>query len=114
MTAIIQRMRGRTCGKGSAHRPPNLCANASQGGPAEHREEGRPNPRLLTGALISSAAGRSGVSSTNKKYFAIRFAFSAHHDSSSTVGDASWPQLVDSKQGDACQREILVSRLICK
>jgi len=34
--------------------------------------------------------------------------------SSSTVGDASWPQLVDSKQGDACQREILVSRLICK
>src|ERR1035437_9812535 len=35
-------------------------------------------------------------------------------DSSSTVGDASWPQLVDSKQGDACQREILVSRLICK
>ena len=35
-------------------------------------------------------------------------------DSSSTVGDASWPQLVDSKQGDACQREILVSRIICK
>src|SRR5664280_3050538 len=34
--------------------------------------------------------------------------------SSSTVGAASWPQLVDSKQGDACQREILVSRLICK
>jgi hypothetical protein len=34
--------------------------------------------------------------------------------SSSTVGDASWLQLVDSKQGDACQREILVSRLICK
>src|ERR1017187_8963753 len=80
MIAIIQRMQGQTCGKGSAHRPPNLCANASQGGPAEHREEGRPNPRLLTGALISSAAGRSGVSSTNKKYFAIRFAPSAHHD----------------------------------
>ena len=35
-------------------------------------------------------------------------------DSSSTVGDASWSQLVDSKQGDVCQREILVSRLICK
>src|ERR1035441_8064720 len=34
--------------------------------------------------------------------------------SSSTVGDASWPQLIDSKQGDACQREILVSRLIYK
>src|ERR1035437_6941566 len=34
--------------------------------------------------------------------------------SSSTVGDASWPQPVDSTQGDACQREILVSRLICK
>src|ERR1035437_11063945 len=36
------------------------------------------------------------------------------HDSSSTVGDASWPQPVDSPQGDACPREILVSRLICK
>src|ERR1039458_3616918 len=36
------------------------------------------------------------------------------YDSSSTVGDASWPQLIDSKQGDACQREILVSRLIYK
>jgi transposase-like protein len=35
-------------------------------------------------------------------------------NSSSTVGDASWPQPVDSTQGDACQREILVSRLICK
>src|ERR1035438_3525331 len=35
-------------------------------------------------------------------------------DSSSTVGDASWPQLIDCKQGDACQREILVSRIICK
>jgi hypothetical protein len=34
--------------------------------------------------------------------------------SSSTVGDASWPQLIDSKQGDTCQREILVSRIICK
>src|ERR1019366_1614712 len=39
---------------------------------------------------------------------------STHSNSSSTVGDANWPQLVDSKQGDACQREILVSRLIYK
>jgi MFS family permease len=41
------------------------------------------------------------------------FWFTMYH-SSSTVGDASWPQLVDSTQGDASQREILVSRLICK
>jgi hypothetical protein len=32
--------------------------------------------------------------------------------SSSTVGGASWPQPVDSTQGDAFQREILVSRQI--
>ena len=38
----------------------------------------------------------------------------ARLDSSSTVGDASWPQLVDSTQGDAFQRKILVSRLIRK
>src|ERR1039457_1965405 len=69
MIAIIQRMQGQTCVKGSAHRPPNLCANASQGGPAEHREEGRPNPRLLTGALISGEVGRSGVSILTAKYF---------------------------------------------
>src|ERR1035441_5320205 len=46
--------------------------------------------------------------------FSRRVADLAKPGSSSTVGDASWPQLVDSKQGDACQREILVSRLICK
>src|ERR1019366_954696 len=66
MIAIIQRIQGRTCGKGLAHRPPNLCANASQGGPAEHREEGRPDPRFLTGALISSAARCPGVSVLTK------------------------------------------------
>ena len=33
-------------------------------------------------------------------------------DSSSTLGGAKWPQLIDSTQGDAFQREILVSRLI--
>jgi hypothetical protein len=48
--------------KGFAHRPPNLCANASQGRPAEHREESRPFPRLLTGELINSAAGEENVS----------------------------------------------------
>src|ERR1035441_7394942 len=83
MIAIIQRMQGQTCGKGSAHRPPNLCANASQGGPAEHREEGRPNPRLLTGALISSVAGRPGVSVLTANFFPIRFAPPAHHDNRS-------------------------------
>src|ERR1035437_4052150 len=31
-------------------------------------------------------------------------------DSSSTVCDAKWRQLVDSTQGDASRREILVSR----
>src|ERR1019366_8956459 len=79
MIAIIQRMQGQTCGKGSAHRPPNLCANASQGGPAEHREEGRPCPRLLTGVLISSAAGGRNVSA-QRKNIAIRFAPPAHQD----------------------------------
>jgi len=34
--------------------------------------------------------------------------------SSSTVGGVSWPQPVDSTQGDAFQREILVSRNIGK
>jgi hypothetical protein len=40
--------------------------NASQGGPAEHREEGRPGPRFITGALISSAAGGWSVSAQRK------------------------------------------------
>src|ERR1035437_3432444 len=69
MIAIIQRVRGRTCGKGSAHRPPNLCANASQGGPPEHREEGGPDPRFLAGSLISSEAGRPGVSVLTANFF---------------------------------------------
>ena len=38
----------------------------------------------------------------------------ARPDSSSTVGDAKFPQLVDSTRGDAFQRKILVSRIICK
>ena len=39
---------------------------------------------------------------------------SATLHSSSTVGGVSWPQPVDSTQGDAFQREILVSRNIGK
>ena len=54
----------------------------------------------------------------NKAQFIMRylryFVYITKHSSSSTVGDANWPQLVDSKQGAACQREILVSRLIYK
>src|SRR5450759_286146 len=37
------------------------------GGPAEHREEGRPYPRFIAGALISSAAGGPSVSPPKKK-----------------------------------------------
>src|ERR1019366_2427950 len=69
MTVIIQRLQGPTCGKGLAHRPPNLCANASQGGPAEHREERRPDPRFPAGALISSDVGRHGVSILTAIFF---------------------------------------------
>jgi hypothetical protein len=44
-----------------------LCANASQGGPAEHREEGRPGARFIAGLLISGAAGGRNVSNFQKQ-----------------------------------------------
>ena len=44
----------------------------------------------------------------------VMAAFAAMRDSSSTVGDAKFPQLVDSTRGDAFHSEILVSQIIHK
>src|ERR1700722_17246136 len=45
-------------------------------------------------------------------YCGLSFPANYALNSSSTVGGVSWPQPVDSTQGDVFQREILVSRHI--
>ena len=58
---------------------------------------------MLPGGSTQTAATLEPPKRKRKK-------FSAASSSSSTVCDAKWRQLVDSTQGDASRREILVSR----